>query len=267
MAVFHRHRYPEFWTPYRVPTGQIEIDWDAAPPGMYFCTLGSSLKNLVDQSLPIISGSGFTDVSQLGGCFNSNSGAAGWSHTPPGFFSFEFLVQTGTTLQGDFSTYDNNASGTSGTFERSVGINSSGHILGYIVSDSVQGFRAISSATATTNTIYHVVLINDPAGNLLLYVNGVLAASTPNGGNAAYSGYTTPFFILGKGSDQGVWAGQILLAIQSTAIWSASLVGARAADPFGFLRPQARRVFGIQTAAAASVPYQPQYQLAPMLAQ
>src|SRR5487761_2310852 len=235
MAIVRRatSAFPRQWNPTQAPSWPVEIDPARAPPGLTFCLpFGvNGFTDLVSGCRPAISQSAF------GPALNSAAGFLAYPLTATGLVSFEILF-TIPNVGGGVVGWDNNASASSGIYDHCLGTYG-GNMDAYVYSGA--SIHA-SGSPLSAYTTYHAVATNDGA-DLRLYVNGSLVATAAAG--LAYTGYSTPYLIVGKNALSGAWPGQVILVNAAIAAWSAAQVADRYAEPFAMLRPVVRRTYSV----------------------
>lgn len=128
------------------------------------------------------------------------------------------------------------------TRDRELWIDGAGKFTFYIYDGAAK--LAISTTSAALNTPVHIVATSD-GSNIRLYINGVLEATTAAGN--AYTGYTTPEFVIGSGQTSGSssipGAGWQNYAIVYNKALSAEEVKDRNLSKFSILAAQPRRIY------------------------
>src|SRR5487761_1896941 len=235
MAIVRRatSAFPRQWNPTQAPSWPVEIDPARAPPGLTFCLpFGvNGFTDLVSGCRPAISQSAF------GPALNSAAGFLAYPLTATGLFSFEILF-TIPNVGGGVVGWDNNASASSGIYDHCLGTYG-GNMDAYVYSGA--SIHA-SGSPLSAYTTYHAVATNDGT-DLRLYVNGSLVATAAAG--LAYTGYSTPYLIVGKNALSGAWPEQVILVNAAIAAWSAAQVADRYAEPFAMLRPVVQRTSSV----------------------
>src|SRR5487761_2430088 len=241
MAIVRRatSAFPRQWNPTQAPSWPVEIDPARAPPGLTFCLpFGvNGCTDLVSGCRPVINGSPAISQSAFGPALNSAAGFLAYPLTATGLFSFEILF-TIPNVGGGVVGWDNNASASSGIYDHCLGTYG-GNMDAYVYSGA--SIHA-SGSPLSAYTTYHAVATNDGT-DLRLYVNGSLVATAAAG--LAYTGYSTPYLIVGKNALSGAWPGQVILVNAAIAAWSAAQVADRYAEPFAMLRPVVRRTYSV----------------------
>src|SRR5487761_2279696 len=241
MAIVRRatSAFPRQWNPTQAPSWPVEIDPARAPPGLTFCLpFGvNGFTDLVSGCRPVINGSPAISQSAFGPALNSAAGFLAYPLTATGLFSFEILF-TIPNVGGGVVGWDNNASASSGIYDHCLGTYG-GNMDAYVYSGA--SIHA-SGSPLSAYTTYHAVATNDGT-DLRLYVNGSLVATAAAG--LAYTGYSTPYLIVGKNALSGAWPGQVILVNAAIAAWSAAQVADRYAEPFAMLRPVVRRTYSV----------------------
>src|SRR5487761_2059701 len=241
MAIVRRatSAFPRQWNPTQAPSWPVESDPARAPPGLTFCLpFGvNGFTDLVSGCRPVINGSPAISQSAFGPALSSAAGFLAYPLTATGLFSFEILF-TIPNVGGGVVGWDNNASASSGIYNHCLGTYG-GNMDAYVYSGA--SIHA-SGSPLSAYTTYHAVATNDGT-DLRLYVNGSLVATAAAG--LAYTGYSTPYLIVGKNALSGAWPGQVILVNAAIAAWSAAQVADRYAEPFAMLRPVVRRTYSV----------------------
>lgn len=95
--------------------------------------------------------------------------------------------------------WDDNNSGTSGTYDRWIYLDSGGTIT-FFIYDGVSHY--ITSTATVNDGNWHSVVCCLDAGTMKMYIDGSAEADTEAATNG-YNGYSTPFFMVGKGTSSG----------------------------------------------------------------
>jgi len=178
-----------------------------------------------------------------GALFNSttSNNSLGFQVNNTTSVSMEFLFITGSSVIGQgLGTFNASPLGTSATQDKGVFFSNVTNTLSFYCFTSTNGTVFIVDGVTTykANTLYHVVATCDTVGNMRLYTNGILVASSNNNGGS-YAGYSPPYFVLGSfnQASNGVLPSNVnmLYVGLSNTAWSATEVEARYNDPFNFL--------------------------------
>jgi hypothetical protein len=172
---------------------------------------------------------------------------------PPTNFSMEMLLFTAAaTADGSFCGWNSSADGTGATADRDFYSGPLGQgLVAFHTFDGANKSTANAPASSYPLGLSHYVGTADGT-TMRLYYNGAQAATVAAG--AAFTGYTNPFFCIGRGSTQITTTfnkAQILLINFANAVWTPQEVFERYLNPFGFLSwPQDRRHYLVGVAAA-----------------
>ncbi len=262
MAVLHKHRYSSFWSPQRVPTVQVEIDWShPLARGLVGLYVPGGAKGLVDlcgigpRLAPM---SGLAGVADSGvgpglNCVGASTGAQGVTR----FTGYEFTTQNVAVFHVGWHF------GVNGSFSALlIGCATGGApAYGLDLADSNTSARLVLASWATTVVIGNIGIGRQTVGATFTcagsapyvgYLNGkaLVSGTTAVTASTYDSGSREVIGTLGGASrNLNMIALGEFIYNTGTAPMTADLIAWLHNEPFAMLRPVAKRTYGIIAAA------------------
>lgn len=226
---------PLFWWRFDTAAGGTTVS-DFAPGGLNPGTVrkvGAGASGLTFGT----AGSGVINCDTTFGMLTAGSPAKGFvrlngaARPSPTTLTLTTWVKVPTGATGRLLGFGNSKNGTSGTQDRALTVDATGHVV-FSLNKQGSGSLTLTSPTVITDGKAHFLAATLAPGQASLYVDGVLAAtssttapagplSTPYSGYWR-AGYDTPGQCAGDIDEVAVWEGTALTAAQITTLAGAN---------------------------------------------
>lgn len=255
MAIFHRHRYPSFWAPQRVPTEPFELDyshpdaqgligfWPLAGSwqeyghnGLTLVPSGSTTWSALPSgpALTVASGSWMSSASNLSTA-TWTSGTVIWGMTP-------ITAYNAGTTRGLWSIED---TGANQQLAAQVFSDNNWYVGWYDASTETRASVAASTSNWTVGVFAIYACTWSPANGTRFYRNGVQLAS--NAGAPHTHAITQPWRINAYGATlSSTSAGNVTysgMRVYAREFTPAQILRSTVTEPYALLRPVARRAY------------------------
>jgi len=245
MAIIHRHRHPGFWTTRRVPSEAVEVDWGhplASGLGD-FNTFANNTNYANVSGQPVNTGSVTYAPSTAGpgilmpGNSSNYTSITNSQNLATAAFSVS-LLWVPVSVTGSFAVSWDKAPASVSSREMSLFLDTSLN-ADFVGIGTFQ--QSISITTGMSfGQLYELTLTRDSSFNCSLYVNGALTGTFFNNGVTSVPDPIVFSYNVSAGGNN-TSANYIRWATWQNRCLSASEVAQLASEPFGLLRPTARR--------------------------